>query len=588
MSPPPDETTRLRAELEALREANATLEQQISAVTGMMDAMVDEISAKSRQLEQRSAEQARMSSFFTNVMNTMDSLLLVVDRFGRISQANAATRRNLGLDPANLVGTSPDSLLTDDTLAPLHAASPSFAPGTVLFRSILKQNGLEMETCLHSHLPGAGTCHFMLRATPLYEHNGKLAGAVIVGTDISELRAREQALKASEQRFRDFSAVSSDWFWETDAEMRFTVYTGPDRAGRHLIDIVRGKRRDEFASPEDRLDTAKWADYHNAIARRQSFRDFEYQTLSIDSRPIWFSASGKPCFGSDGKFLGYRGTARDITARKAIEAELLHHRDHLSELVAAQTIDLIRAKEVAERANRLQSEFLANMSHEFRTPLHGILSYARLGATRTGQAPNEKIINYFERIHQSGSRMADLVNDLLDLAKLESRRTEFELHRADMAVLVSRVQSDLAALLAQRRITFVVDTRTTSTVALIDTQQFHHAIQNLLANAIKFSPNGGTITVGFSDAMLGRHEALALTVRDQGIGIPPGEEERIFDKFVQSSATKTGAGGTGLGLAITLEIVRGHNGTLAARNHPEGGAVFEICVPRQAPATPGA
>jgi len=157
-----------------------------------------------------------------------------------------------------------------------------------------------------------------------------------------------------------------------------------------------------------------------------------------------------------------------------------------------------------------------------------------------------------------------------------------------MAVLVSRVQSDLAALLAQRRITFVVDTRTTSTVALIDTQQFHHAIQNLLANAIKFSPNGGTITVGFSDAMLGRHEALALTVRDQGIGIPPGEEERIFDKFVQSSATKTGAGGTGLGLAITLEIVRGHNGTLAARNHPEGGAVFEICVPRQAPATPGA
>jgi len=524
-----------------------------------------------------------MSSFFTNVMNTMDSLLLVVDRFGRISQANAATRRNLGLDPANLVGTSPDSLLTDDTLAPLHAASPSFAPGTVLFRSILKQNGLEMETCLHSHLPGAGTCHFMLRATPLYEHNGKLAGAVIVGTDISELRAREQALKTSEQRFRDFSTVSSDWFWETDAEMRFTVYAGPDRSGQNLIEIVRGKRREEFASSDERQNTAKWTTYLNTIARRQAFRDFEYQAHSIDIRPTWYSTSGTPRFGSDGEFLGYRGTSKDITTRKAIEAELLHHRDHLSELVAAQTTDLVRAKEAAERANQLQSEFLANMSHEFRTPLHGILSYARLGATRASQAPSEKIINYFERIHQSGSRMADLVNDLLDLAKLESRRVDFALHRADMAVLVSRVQSDLAALLAQRHITLAVDTRTTSTVALIDTQQFHHAIQNLLANAIKFSPNGGTITVGFSDAMIGHREALALSVRDQGIGIPPGEEERIFDKFVQSSATKTGAGGTGLGLAITLEIVRGHNGTLVARNHPEGGAVFEICVPRQAP-----
>ena len=118
---------------------------------------------------------------------------------------------------------------------------------------------------------------------------------------------------------------------------------------------------------------------------------------------------------------------------------------------------------------------------------------------------------------------------------------------------------------------------------MIDTQQFHHAIQNLLANAIKFSQNDGTITVGFSDAMIGRREALALSVRDHGIGIPPGEEERIFDKFVQSSATKTGAGGTGLGLAITLEIIRGHNGTITARNHPEGGALFEIRIPRQAP-----
>ena len=583
MSMQPDETTLLRAELEALRKANATLEQQVLAVTSMMDAMVDEVSAKSRQLELRNAEQARMSTFITNVMDTMDSLLLVVDRFGRISQANAATRRKLGLDPASLIGTPPDALLTDDALAPLRAASPSFAPGTVLFRTILKQGGLKMETCLRSHLQSANAGHFMLRATPLYEHNGKLAGAVIVGTDISELRAREQALKTSEQRFRDFSTVSSDWFWETDAEMRFIVYTGPNRFGRSLNEIVRGKRREEFASPDDRQNTAKWTTYHNTIARRQAFRDFEYHAHSTDIRPTWYSTSGKPCFGSDGEFLGYRGTAKDITARKAIEAELLHHRDHLSELVAAQTTDLVCAKEAAERANLLQSEFLANMSHEFRTPLHGILSYARLGATRTGQAPNEKIINYFERIHQSGSRMADLVNDLLDLAKLEARRVDFALHRADMQVLVSRVQSDLAALLAQRHITLAVDTRTSSTVAMIDTQQFHHAIQNLLANAIKFSQNDGTITVGFSDAMIGRREALALSVRDHGIGIPPGEEERIFEKFVQSSATKTGAGGTGLGLAITLEIIRGHNGTITARNHPEGGALFEIRIPRQAP-----
>ncbi|MDD2669904.1 ATP-binding protein, partial [Zoogloea sp.] len=151
---------------------------------------------------------------------------------------------------------------------------------------------------------------------------------------------------------------------------------------------------------------------------------------------------------------------------------------------------------------------------------------------------------------------------------------------ADMATVVERVHNDLGALMTSSGITLAINCQTASTVALIDTQQFHHAVQNLLSNAIKFSPEGSTITVTLSDAMLGKREALALTVHDRGIGIPPGEEERIFDKFVQSSATKTGAGGTGLGLAITQEIVRGHSGTISARNHPDGGAMFEIRVPR--------
>jgi signal transduction histidine kinase len=154
------------------------------------------------------------------------------------------------------------------------------------------------------------------------------------------------------------------------------------------------------------------------------------------------------------------------------------------------------------------------------------------------------------------------------------------LRQADMLAVVERVRGDLEALMSNHGLTLAIDRQTASTIALIDTQQFHHAVQNLLSNAIKFSPEGSAITATFSDAMLGKREALSLIVRDRGIGIPPGEEERIFDKFVQSSATKTGAGGTGLGLAITQEIVRGHNGTISVRNHPDGGAIFEIRVPR--------
>ncbi len=574
------QNARLSAEVDALREANAALAQQVSAVTATMDAMMAEVSTQSTLLKQRNAEQAHLSAFVTNVMDTMDSLLLVVDRVGQISRTNAAVRRKLGIDPDSLVGRSPDSLLADETLAQLQAASPDFAAGSVLFRTILQKGGIEMETCIRSQQPNAATRHYMLRATPLYECNGQLDGVVIVGSDITALRAREEALRESEQHFRDFSSVSSDWYWETDADMRFTTYMGQGPKGQPMIDMLRGRRREEFALPEELAD-ARWAAYRDAVAARQEFRDFEYRQATIAGL-TWVSVSGRPVLSADGHFLGYRGTSKDISARKLIEAELLEHRDHLSELVAAQTADLVRAKETAERANQLKSEFLANMSHEFRTPLHGILSYARLGETRSGQAPTEKIVGYFERIHQSGSRLAALVNDLLDLAKLEARRIEFTLRQADVAVVVGRVQADLAALIAQHNLHLTIETRTASTVAHIDTQRLQHVVQNLLSNAIKFSPTGSTITIGLHDAMIGRREALALVVRDEGVGIPPGEEAHIFDKFIQSSATKTGAGGTGLGLAITQEIIRGHHGAISARNHPDGGAEFEIRIPRRA------
>lgn len=579
---PVADVQRLQAEVEALRQANAALEQQIGAVTATMDAMVDDVSFQSRELAARSAEQTRLSAFVTNVMETMDSLLLVLDRFGAIRQANAALRHRLGIDPAGLSGQSPDPLLAPETLTTLAADLPSAGAGTLLFRTILKAGSLEMETGMPSRLPGDPVRHFILRATTLYDRSGKLDGVVIVGSDITALRAREQALRESEQLFRDYSALSTDWFWQTDADMRFTTYVGPPRGGHDLGVVVAGKRREDFADPEDLRNAVKWQAYHAEIDARRQFRDFEYRVVHPLIGTTWFSVSGMPLFAPDGAFLGYRGTAKDITGPKAIEKELRAHRDHLSELVAAQTADLVSAKETAERANQLKSEFLANMSHEFRTPLHGILSYARLGLTRLGQVPSDKIAAYFDRIHQSGSRLAGLVNDLLDLSKLEARRVDFRLQAADVAVVVERVRGDLAALIASRGLSVAVERATVSTVAMVDTQQLYHAIQNLLSNAIKFSPDGGVLTLRFADALLGEQDALAFQVRDRGVGIPPGEEERIFDKFIQSSATKTGAGGTGLGLAITREIVRGHQGLIEARNHPDGGAVFEIRLPRRA------
>lgn len=277
----------------------------------------------------------------------------------------------------------------------------------------------------------------------------------------------------------------------------------------------------------------------------------------------------------------------ETTQRRLLqsEGELRRHRDHLSELVAEQTADLIRAKDFAEQASALKSEFLANMSHEFRTPLHAIASYAALGVERAARLTPEKSADYFGRIQQAGERLITLVDDLLDLAKLEARQARVQVRQADVTEVLAQVEHELKILLDAHGLTIQWVAHCQQTNALIDPERFHQVVRNLYANAIKYSPSGSVIEVSLDEASLpsaasGTRPALCLRVRDHGPGIPPGEEEAIFDKFVQSSKTKTGAGGVGLGLAISREIVRQHEGVLSVRNAPDGGAVFELWVPR--------
>lgn len=267
------------------------------------------------------------------------------------------------------------------------------------------------------------------------------------------------------------------------------------------------------------------------------------------------------------------------------ESELRQHRDHLSEMVAEQTADLIRAKETAERASALKSEFLANMSHEFRTPLHAIVSFAQMGIDRADRVGTDKLKDYFMRINQSGVRMTGLVNNLLDLTKLETRHTQVETRSSDVLAIIADVEYALGAPLEARKLTVTHTLHCTDTCAQVDPEQFYQVLVNLYANAIKYSPADSGIELVLSDASLIATDgqacpALRISIHDQGPGIPPGEEEMIFDKFVQSSRTKTGAGGVGLGLAIAREIVGLHGGKIQAGNNPHCGAVFEIILPR--------
>lgn len=580
-----DELLRLRDEVESLKQANQALEQQILSVTEQMEIMLEQSTQQSRTLSSQNTEQKRLSSFINRVSDTMDSLLLVLDRLGNILQVNKSVQDVLGLSAQELIGKSPDTLLDMDELQAMHShALSSYPTGQRLFRAILASRHLNGEVHLKTKLPHPAPPCFLMHGSPLYDITGKLEGVVIVASDVTILRKRETALRESETRFRDYSNVASDWFWEMDTRFQFEASTGDLQKHLPYLDSVIGKRREEVAWEEDTIDIERWQYYFDALAERREFRDFEYRILGQDGEVHWVSASGKPRYDEQGNFTGYRGVTKDITQKRLIEYELLQHRNNLAVLVQEQTHDLLIAKQEAEAANQMKSEFLANISHELRTPLHGILAFAALGLKKIESAPREKLADHFDRIQQSGKRLSALIDDLLDLTKLEAGRMDMQFECANILSVEQTLRNSLEGLLLTKQLTVQIHSSSDAPLAKLDQKRFMQVLQNVYSNAIKFSPSQSVLKVRIMPSTLpgehGKVPAWKISVHDQGPGIPEDELEAIFDKFVQSTKTKTGAGGTGLGLAISREIMKAHFGTIQARNHPDGGAVIDIHLPQ--------
>jgi signal transduction histidine kinase len=269
---------------------------------------------------------------------------------------------------------------------------------------------------------------------------------------------------------------------------------------------------------------------------------------------------------------------RELTYAATVARENLHLSEALAGANHALELSVreaTAANVAAEAANRAKSHFLANISHELRTPLHGILSYAKFGLDETGDARLGELHEFFDNVDHCANTLLHLVNDLLDLSKLESGRMNFQFQTVDAGKLVEAVIGEFMSLCAKKQIAICYRGPEKPIAANLDPGRMQQVLRNLLSNAAKFSPASGAICVRLRQA----DNAMLLSVRDGGPGIPPDETEAVFDKFIQSSKTRSNDGGTGLGLAICREIVGGHRGKIWAENNAAVGCTFFVAIP---------
>jgi len=412
--------------------------------------------------------------------------------------------------------------------------------------------------------------------------------------EATEKNLLESTLEESQQRLKFALEGSNDALWDINM-VTGKLYISPRWAA--MMAYRAGEIPNTLAAWKKHLhpdDKKRVYQLYKAIkSGRTSFFQIEYRVRTRTGQYKWILNRGKVVqIASTGKPVRAIGTHSDITTRKNAERELQRNRSHLEELISAQTADLKQAKEAAERANRAKSEFLANISHELRTPMHGILSFSGIGIKNSHKSPREKLNNYFDRINQSGKRLLLLLNDLLDLSKLEADKMEFNFAYNALDELVLLVISELNALIAEKKLTVKMIGNEIDTSVTCDKERIMQVIHNLLSNAIKFSHPDSAITIAFSfttiedktkpdKRLINKQSAIRVDFKDEGVGVPVNELETIFDQFAQSSKTNTGAGGTGLGLAICKEIIEGHHGIIRAQSIFGQGTTISFSIPLQ-------
>ena len=358
---------------------------------------------------------------------------------------------------------------------------------------------------------------------------------------------------------KDFEENASDWLWETDKDGRLTYCSQrlPDLLGMSMDDI-KGHNIHRLAAANN--DDTSWRRLLQLCAHRQPFRDLKVP-VSVNDQKHWWSLTAKPKVDDHGRFTGYRGVGSDVTLLKAAD-------------------DLRLAKDQAEEANAAKPRFLAVMTHELRTPLNSIIGFSELIAReRIGPIGTPEYLNYAQNILDSSHQLLDIINEALDMARLEYSAVQLHDTMVLAAELLEASVSFLAPAASNAGIDVALGPVDEHVCILGDSRLLKQIVLNILSNAIKFTPSGGRVSVKMAKRENGD---LVISISDTGVGVSKAKIEQIFEPFVQAEDAMTRrVGGVGLGLSIARQLARAHGGDVLFESDEGRGSTVSLLLPAE-------
>jgi PAS domain S-box-containing protein len=494
----------------------------------------------------RRAEEAREFEVARHVMADLIAssaiALVITDKGGRVLGASPPWIKARGLEGRDLRGRTLEELAPGVDERVGAAVAAALAGSVTSLRSVRapRLNGV-VDYC-------------DAEIGPWRAPSGEIGGVIILSKAITDKAKAMEGLERSEARLRLALEIAEVHVWEMD-------YVAGELTQSGLEEPFFSERKTYEELASDIFSTVhvldrervqgEWA-YSRATG--QPWRS-EYRVGRSDDQEVWVSGTCHPLHDDEGRLVRLVGAMQNITQRKLQEQAL------------------VQAKEDAEAANRAKSAFLAAMSHEIRTPLNGVLGMAQaMAAGELDPVQRQRV----EVIRQSGEGLLAILNDLLDLSKIEAGKLELEARDFDVGELAKGAHSAFSAVADAKGLEFdLVVERSARGVYRGDCMRVRQILNNLVSNALKFTDSGSVLVTVSRKA-----GSLNLSVSDTGIGMTPAQMERLFSKFEQGDLSTTRRyGGTGLGLAICHDLVELMGGEIQVRSAPAQGSTFTVSLP---------